>query len=219
MRFEFDAETTEAIDKTCAELRITPFTLLSATYTVALERHMTATDNVIGTLCTTRGGAAFDGAVGLFVSTLPLRLAMPADGTVDAWLTAWGQECMTTFARRDLPLSEIGKVWQPLAGRSTRLSALFAVNYWHLDPVGRYVPLDPGPVKFDLLLSINLDPDVNIGELIHDTQVLPPAEAEALLERFFRALRALCDAPYRPVAELFDAPVPVAAADFDLGDA
>lgn len=216
--FAIDGRRALAIDDLCRELRVSPFVVLSAGYAVALAPYATATDHVIGTPCTARGMAAFDDTVGYFVNTLPLRPRVPATGPIRAWLESWSAECIATFARRDLPLPEITRQWRLPAGRAARLGALFAFNHTRHD-LGegrRRLRIDPGPVKFDLLLTLDWSEHRRTGEMVHDEDVLDADEAAQLLERFLDALDAITADPDAGAHTLLDAP-PITADEFDFG--
>ncbi|MGH8792216.1 MAG: condensation domain-containing protein, partial [Stackebrandtia sp.] len=220
MPFRLDDALAEAVERQCRELRISPFTVLSAAYAVALDPYATATGHVVGVPCTARGLPEFDHTVGYFVNTLPLRMRAPDDGTVREWLRDWGAECVRTFAHCDLPLPEISRVWDTAQRRGTRLSALFAVNYVGPQPDGdrSRVRLDPGPVKFDVLLTLDRAGRRWSGELVHDVGALDEEDAADVLARFTEAARRITAELDTDVQNLVrrTAPAAVAAAEFDL---
>lgn len=213
--FALDPGAAEGVARLCRDLRTSPFAVFCAAYTVALEPYLTGGD-VIGTPVSARGLPAFDGTIGFFITTLPLRLRPPDTGSVADWLGAWTADCLDTIAHRDLPLPEIVREW-PGGGPP---SVLFAVNYAQpaVDAGRRRIVLDPGPVKFDLILSLFGGAAGWSGELVHDATAMPPDEAEDLLDRFTTAVTAIVADPHAPAASLVGGvlstvpPIP----DFDL---
>ncbi|MBU8858616.1 amino acid adenylation domain-containing protein [Micromonospora sp. WMMB482] len=218
--FVLEPDLVRDLEAVCADLRVGAFTVLTAAYAVALQEHTTDTECVVGTPVTVRR-SPYERTVGLFVNTLPVPVDLPDSGSLTDWLRERAAGLAVTFDHRDLPLSEITKVWRP----DGRPSVLFALDYGRTDPerARRRVHLDPGPVKNELLLTVNRGRETWIGELVHDTAVLDAVEAGELLDAFIEALRAICrccresgrtadvSALRRPAERL------VAAADFDFG--
>jgi amino acid adenylation domain-containing protein len=187
--FELDEDAVRSVEAMGRGLRIGSFPILSAAYAVALRDYTTDTDCVIGSPCTVRG-EPFLTTVGLFVNTLLFPLRLPAEGSPADWLRDWAAYCAAAFARRDLPLSDVTRQWRP----DGRPSVLFALDYTTMDPprVAGRVRLDPGPVKNELLLTINRGGNIWTGELVHDLEAVAEDEAAEILESFLEALDAIC---------------------------
>ncbi len=81
-------DTTEALQAVAARHRVTLNTLVQAAWALLLSRHTGSADVVFGV--TTSGRPAdlpgVESTVGLFINTLPLRLAVPADLGIGEWL-------------------------------------------------------------------------------------------------------------------------------------
>jgi non-ribosomal peptide synthetase component F len=217
--FTIDAQHIAAIEELCASQRVSPFAVLSGAYAVALAPYLSDTERVIGTPVTARGSRRFEHTFGYFVSMLPLPLDRPVRGTTGQWLRAWAATCVDVVARRDLPFAEAARAWAETSPASGRLATVFALNYV-TPPVAahrRRVRLDPGLMKFDLLLTIDLGPREWTGELAYDAGVLAAAEAEELLERVRQAIGALPARLDDPVADLAGAVTAPAGATFDFG--
>ncbi|MFF5261703.1 amino acid adenylation domain-containing protein [Actinomadura viridis] len=219
--FELGQDVARAVDAVCRRLRVGTFAVLSGAYAAAMQDYTTDVDCVIGTPCTVRREPFLE-TVGLFVNTVPLPLRLPEKGSLTAWLQDWAAKCSAAFARRDLPLPEISKVWRA----DGRPSVLFALDYTRMDQarIAGRVHLDPGPVKNELLLTINRGGETWTGELVYDQSVILDDEAANILETFVEALETICElctadeltADVEVLRRARPAPV-VTAAEFDFG--
>jgi amino acid adenylation domain-containing protein len=223
--FQLPAEQVIEMELACRALRLTPYAMLSAAFTLALEPYLIGPGCMIGTPCDIRDKDSRE-TVGFHINMLPIRLQVPAHGTVGAWLDQWQAECLDAFANNGIPYGEIAARMRDGASRPGQLAVIFAVSYTDIGqdrpgPVRRErIQLDPGAVKNELIVTLTKGGGGWTGAVIYDSDVLPEAAASRLLEFFITSLKVICSAPGRAVSELFPThtrtTIEASDLDFDL---
>ncbi|MFG3227763.1 amino acid adenylation domain-containing protein [Kitasatospora sp. NPDC048194] len=202
----------------------TPFSTLLTLFTELLRRHSGHREIVVGTAVGNRP-EGFEGTVGMFVNTVPLRLRLdPAapgteavDETTDVLLRA--------LPHQDLPVQELtrrlglhtGGADNPLFNVmfSAHDAALPDVQAPGLE-VSLYEGFNTGTTRFDLDLVLLPDDRRVVGEkhgaagmtLVwdYDADLFGEAEAMLLADRLLELLRDYLDRPQVPLADLVPAP-------------
>jgi amino acid adenylation domain-containing protein len=114
--------------------RVTLNTLVSAAWAFVLGRAAGRDDVVFGV--TTCGRSAplpgIEGAVGLFINTLPLRVAIPASEVVSDWLRAVGERVSELGQYEHTPLAQV-RAWSAVPGRQPLFESLLVFENYPAD--------------------------------------------------------------------------------------
>ncbi|MFD9591763.1 amino acid adenylation domain-containing protein [Kitasatospora sp. NPDC059973] len=202
----------------------TPFSTMLALLAELLRRHSGHRELVVGTAVGNRP-EGFEGTVGMFVNTVPLRLrldpAAPGTEAVDEVTDV----LMRALPYQDLPVQELTRrlglhtsgadnpLWNVMF--SAHDAALPDVQAPGLE-VSLYEGFNTGTTRFDLDLVLLPDDRRVVGEkhgvagmtLVwdYDADLFRESEAVLLSERLLELLRCYLDRPLAPIAELAPAP-------------
>ncbi|WP_316525964.1 non-ribosomal peptide synthetase [Kitasatospora brasiliensis] len=207
----------------------TPFSTLLALLAELLRRHSGHRELVIGTAVGNRP-EGFDGTVGMFVNTVPLRLrldpAAPGTEAVDEVTDV----LLRALPYQDLPVQELTRrLGLHTTGADNPLfNVMFSAHDAALPDVqapglevSLYEGFNTGTTRFDLDLVLLPDDRRVVGEkrgaagmtLVwdYDADLYRESEAVLLSERLLELLRCYLDRPRTPIADLAPAPEPEAA--------
>ncbi|MDT8913181.1 AMP-binding protein [Amycolatopsis sp. PS_44_ISF1] len=200
--------------------RTTPFVVLLAAYALVLGRATGRYDVVVGVPASTRSAPELEPLIGLFVTTVPVRIDLAGDPTFDvlvhrvrgALLAALDHQvpfdALVERLRlpRDpagLPLVQATFGFEPGPPAGPELAGLTATA----------LPAPLLPAKFDLDAVVSLAADGSgdlEAEFGYATDLLGAPEVRTLASRFAEVLRRARD-PHRRLAELVDEPPAEAA--------
>ncbi|WZU33671.1 Linear gramicidin synthase subunit D [Rhodococcus ruber] len=133
-RVAVDADTTAALTEYASRIGVTVNTVLQAAWAVLLARSTGRDDVVFGTTVSGRP-AGLDGVesmVGLFINTIPVRVRLDPDTTVDASLRALQAEQADLLDHHHIGLAEI----QQLAGTGALFDTLLVYESYPIDRSG-----------------------------------------------------------------------------------
>ncbi|KJK59369.1 non-ribosomal peptide synthetase [Saccharothrix sp. ST-888] len=217
----------------------TPFSTLLTLFAELLRRHSGHHELVVGTAVGNRP-VGFEGTVGMFVNTVPLRLrldpAAPGIETVDEVTDT----LLRALPHQDVPVQELtrslglhtGGADNPLFDVmfSAHDAALPEVEAPGLE-ISLYEGFNTGTTRFDLDLVLLPDDRRVVGQrhgaagmtLVwdYDADLFGEPVARLLAERLLELLRAYLDAPQTPLAALAApaaAPADTATADTTAAD-
>ncbi|RSN24767.1 non-ribosomal peptide synthetase [Amycolatopsis sp. WAC 01416] len=203
---------TERFQATCKRLGVSPFVVFSAVYGTVLARHGGVTRVLIGSPFTARRTIGSYDLCGFFVNTLPVTVDVDWTRTVDEHLDktvrAAVDHCRSAV---DVPFNQLVAQVQPdrPSDRNPLFSCMLAMQDT-FDPatgtgavVGAYEPGN-GTAKFDLWLGATLVGGRWLLELEYDSELIPPAVADGLLNSMRTALRRTVADGTLTLAELFD---------------
>ncbi|MBQ0985577.1 amino acid adenylation domain-containing protein [Streptomyces sp. F63] len=127
----FDAEDTARLQKLAQDNRLTLNTVLQGCWALLLGRYTSRDDVVFGTVVSGRPSEieGIERTVGLFINTLPLRVRLPQDSTVLAWLRELQEQ---NLRMRQYEYSPLGAVqqWSGLPVGAPLFESLFVFeNY------------------------------------------------------------------------------------------
>ncbi|MGX7758134.1 non-ribosomal peptide synthetase [Streptomyces angustmyceticus] len=220
LRQSIGADLAEALRAHARERGLTPFATLLGLFAELLRRHSGRSQMVVGTAVGNRP-RGFEGAVGMFVNTIPLALhldpAAPAEETMD--------EVTDTLIRalphQEVPIQELTRtLGLHTSGADNPLfSVMFSAHDAELpeiDVPGLDITLfegfNTGTTRFDL--DVVLLPDDRRGVSLrhgaagmtlvwdYDADMFGEDVAKLLAERFLDLLRAYLDAPGAALADL-----------------
>ncbi|MGW2254320.1 non-ribosomal peptide synthetase [Kitasatospora sp. NPDC001660] len=198
----------------------TPFSTLLALFTELLRRHSGRDEIVVGTAVGNRP-AGFEGTVGMFVNTVPLRLRLDAEVPGTEAVDEVTDVLLRALPHQDLPVQELTRrLGLHTTGADNPLfNVMFSAHDAALPDVrvpGLEVLLhegfNTGTTRFDLDLVLMPDDRRVVGEkhgaagmtLVwdYDADLFDESEAELLSERLLDLLRAYLDRPGEPLAAL-----------------
>lgn len=186
------------------------FAVLLAAFTLLIHRHTGQRDLITGIPSANRNRAETDPLVGLFVNPLPIRSRIdPAQGFA-ALLEQVRDTVLAALDHQDIPFERLVEAFQ--TRRDPGASPLFQLKF-QLDRAPRETLALPGLTlrrlprkaalaRHDLSLDLVEGPQGVAGHLEYATALFAPETARALAARFLTLLRAIAEAPDRPVALL-----------------
>lgn len=189
---------------------VTVNTLLQGAWALLLHHHSGEEDIVFGA---TRAGRAStlddtDAPVGLFINTLPMRISVRPDVTVDNWLREIREQHLSLRPYEQTPLRTIQKASEVPGGVGLFNSILVFENYL-LDTALRaqggewanrhfkYI----GQTNFPLTLIVYADREI-VLRLEHDPKKLDQAGAERVLGHLRALLEGICVDAARSIASV-----------------
>ena len=92
-----------------------------------LSAHSGQDDLIIGSPVANRNDAALEELIGLFINTLPIRLDLSGDPTVEEFLNRVRSACVNDFNHQDIPFEKIVEVLNPT--RSLNHAPLYQVAF------------------------------------------------------------------------------------------
>ncbi|MFJ9444369.1 amino acid adenylation domain-containing protein [Kitasatospora sp. NPDC101235] len=205
----------------------TPFSTLLALLAELLRRHSGHRELVIGTAVGNRP-EGFEGTVGMFVNTVPLRLRLDPQAPGTEAVDEVTDVLLRALPYQDLPVQELTRrLGLHTTGADNPLfNVMFSAHDAALPDVqapglevSLYEGFNTGTTRFDLDLVLLPDDRRVVGEkhgaagmtLVwdYDADLFRESEAVLLSERLLELLRCYLDRPQTPIAEL--APAPEAA--------
>ncbi|MFD8787363.1 amino acid adenylation domain-containing protein [Kitasatospora sp. NPDC059599] len=198
----------------------TPFSTLLALLAEMLRRHSGHREVVVGTAVGNRP-EGFEGTVGMFVNTVPLRLRLDPQAPGTEAVDEVTDVLMRALPYQDLPVQELTRrlglhtsgadnpLWNVMF--SAHDAALPDVQAPGLE-VSLYEGFNTGTTRFDLDLVLLPDDRRVVGEkhgvagmtLVwdYDADLFRESDAVLLSERLLELLRCYLDRPQAPIAEL-----------------
>ncbi|QKW15146.1 non-ribosomal peptide synthetase [Verrucosispora sp. NA02020] len=208
-----DGETLEAAKRYARHHNLTLYMVLLGVFQQVLSRLSGQGDVVIGAPVMGRPDLAYQDLVGMFVTTLPIRVtAAPTTGVGD-FLTGLRTTLLEAFAHQEYPLESLVEELNPprVPGRRP----LFDVCFVHqntdmgLEPDDeRILPFDDGSAKYDITLSTREADGALLLEWEYSTALFREETMALYSERYATLLRSfLAAADGTPVGTLDLIPV------------
>ncbi|MFJ9636516.1 amino acid adenylation domain-containing protein [Streptomyces sp. NPDC101178] len=205
------AQRSAALDRLCADLKVSPFVLFSAAYAAVLARHSGNSTAVFGSPVMARRTLGSFDLCGFFVNTLPLIVDVPFDTPFDSFVRESVQP-EADRARADAAVSFDRIVRHVDPDRSTNRNPVFSCMLALQDATGA----EPGSVvrqvrehgngtaKFDLWLGVTPAADGWLLELESDRELLPEPLVDALAASLETLLARAAESPGRTLSDLFE---------------
>ncbi len=187
---------------------VTLFMALLSAWGVLLSRLSGQKDVVIGAPVANRQRREVEGLIGFFINTLPLRLRLHDQLTVESLLAQVKETALAAFAHQDLPFEQVVESLQPQRSRSHSPVAQVTFTWNHFDrgldgarangaaqtagdlilePVGR--PRETTQVDVQLLLSDT--GSAVVGGLMYATALFDRDTIERWAGYYVRVLEAM----------------------------
>lgn len=191
--------------------KLTVNTLMQATWALLLGRYTGSDDVVFGV--TVSGRAAelpdIERAVGLFVNTLPLRIALPANESVLDWLREVQRRQTELLAHQYTPLPLLQR-WSEVADGTPLFDSIVAFENYPADmsaaaDLAQAIRItDVQSVErtsYPLTLQIVVEKSISL-KLIYDAERFAAAAIEQLIANFARLLDQIVANPERVLPTL-----------------
>ncbi|HEX2204255.1 MAG TPA: condensation domain-containing protein, partial [Longimicrobium sp.] len=181
--------------------------VVQGAWALLLARWTGRDDVVHGTVVSGRPPAlaGVEETVGLFVNTLPVRVAVPADVPVGAWLQAVQDRHLALRQHEHAPLPSV-QAWSGAKDR-TLFETLFAFENYPVQPGAEGVGVELAGLRAVEQTNYPLTVAARAGEgvrlkAMYDRARLSDAEAARVLDAFRTLLETLAAAPDATLAEL-----------------
>lgn len=194
---ELDDACTQALAARARRGGWTLTTLLQAAWAVTVGALSGEREVMLGVVTSGREIAVPDIAsmVGMFVTTLPLRVELAPSSLLTLWLDALQARAVAARAHEQVPLSHIAR-WSDVPTGRTLFDTLFVMSNY--PGVAAQEPstlmLRPGPFRtvpaYPLTLVVSPDSTLRL-RLVHELRRLDVAAAHAVAQTLLEALRCL----------------------------
>ena len=124
---EIDSQLAERLKALSQSTSSTLYMTLLAGFAVFLSAHSGQDDLIIGSPVANRNDAALEDLIGLFINTLPIRIDLSGDPTVEEFLNRVKLACVSDFNHQDIPFEKIVEVINP--PRSLNHAPLYQVAF------------------------------------------------------------------------------------------
>ena len=197
-----DAQLSAAVMQLARQAGTTLFMTLQAAWALTLSRLSGQDDVVIGTASANREPESVQGLVGLFATTLPLRLSLAGRPTVLELLAQARQVTQAAFANHDVPFQQMVEALRP--ERSLGHHPLFQVMLLQNPPLGELklpgLTLQPlassaDTAQFDLSLALGESGGEITGSLVYASDLFDRTTIERWAGHFANVLRQMSYAP------------------------
>lgn len=159
---EVDSQLAAGLKKLSISANCTLYMTLLAGFALLLSAHSGQDDLVIGSPVANRNDAVLEDLIGLFINTLPIRVDVSGNPTVEEFLNRVKAACVSDFNHQEIPFEKIVEVLNP--PRSLNHAPLYQVAFdlqtpteqanafadLHIQPIAQ----DNTSAKFDLSLNI-----------------------------------------------------------------
>ena len=175
------------------------FMTLLAAFQVLLYRYSGQRDVVVGSPLANRSRTEFEGLIGLFVNTLPLRTDLSGNPTFKELLSRTREVVLGAHENQDVPFELLVKELQPERGLShgPLFQVLFAVENAQPGPVNLRVHaeyISNATSKFDLSLYIREYHGGMTAELEYCTDLFGRETIVRILDHFVVLLKGIVEA-------------------------
>ncbi len=182
---------------------VTLFMTLLAAFFALLHRHTAQDDILVGAPVANRSRQETEGLIGFFVNTLVLRAQLGFDLSFLDLLRQVRETCLGAYAHEDLPFErlvrELGA--DRHSTRSPLVQVVFALQNAPRERLSlpglvvRPLPVEVGPAKFDLSLTMSEGEAGLSGAMTFDARRFEPARIERLIGHFRALLEAIARSP------------------------
>ena len=190
--------------------RATLFMTLLAAFSALLSRHSGQEDIIVGTPVANRNHAEIEGIIGLFATTLALRIDLSGDPSFRDMVRRTKEIALSSFAHQDVPFEKLVEELNP--ERSLSHNPLFQVLFslqntprqgLHLPGlVARSFKPDHGTAKFDVSFLFVESPEGLHGRVEYNADLFDRVTIERMLEHYGVLLKAAVGNPELRLSQL-----------------
>jgi amino acid adenylation domain-containing protein len=201
------SQLTQALRQAGQREGTTLFMTLMAVYQVLLGRHAGQDDFAVGSPISGRCRRETEPLIGFFINMLPFRAKLKGNPTFRELLKRTRQTALEAYEYQNLPFELM--VEEAQAERQLNQTPVFQVAFsllgesrqsWEAgDLQFELKPLEQGPAKFDLTLSLREQQDGLRGALIYNADLFDAQRMERMAAYFVTLCERLCAAPEAPI--------------------
>ena len=122
---EIDSRLAEGLKALSQSTSCTLYMTLLAGFALFLSAHSAQDDLIIGSPVANRNDAALEELIGLFINTLPIRIDLSGDPTVEEFLNRVRSACVNDFNHQEIPFEKIVEILNPTRSLNTARSGPF----------------------------------------------------------------------------------------------
>jgi Condensation domain/Phosphopantetheine attachment site len=212
VRVVISAELAAAVRESARRRRITPYVMLSATFSALLaRRNGPLRDVVIAAPWSLRHGQWLSGTVGFFINTVPMRIRITPDAAFRDVLDATRGAFFDAMDHGYVPFDEIVALVNPV--RNARRLPITSVSFQVLPSADAHLSLGPvraerqaeidGASEFDLIWDV-IDPGEGAMTVSakYTADIYDRGTIQRMSEQYVRMLEAALADPDRRLADL-----------------
>jgi 3-oxoacyl-(acyl-carrier-protein) synthase/aryl carrier-like protein len=208
--FVLPAELGRAMRELSQREGVTLFMTLLAGFGALLHRYSGQTDMVIGSPVANRRQQRFEGTIGFFSNTLPLRLDLAGDPTFQALLLRVRETSLAAFAHQEIPFDRIVQAVNPERQGATAplVPVMFVLQNVPVDRVSlpeldvSAIEIDGTTARVDLALSMRETPELLLGTVEYSSEIFEAGAIARLLGHFEALLGSAAARPDTPIGAL-----------------
>src|SRR2546430_2685480 len=204
-------EVSQGLNTVARALQITVNTLLQASWAYVLSRYSGQAEVLFGMVVAGREAelVGVESLVGLCINTIPVRIALPAQGPVQAWLRQLHEQLATLQRYSYYPLRQIQSLSELGAGQSLFQSILAFENYpveqtlQQVQRSGLHLQSIEAQERTNYPLSAIVLPGEQLElKVSYQEQALEPELVSRMVDLWQQVLQALVQQPDQRVAAL-----------------
>ncbi len=193
----------------CEQEGVTPYMVLLAAFKAMLHRYTQQSDIIVGSPVASREDLASESIIGFFANTLVMRTDLSGNPDFRTLVKRVGETTREAHAHASVPFERLVEELHP--GRDTRRSPIFQIAFVTPVPFPPWTmgglecspaAIDTGTSKFDLTLSISLNPHEIPGFLEYSTDLFDASTIHQLLNHFTSLLLSAVQHPTTPLSKL-----------------
>jgi amino acid adenylation domain/thioester reductase domain len=226
--FDLPPAASAAVAALCARHTCTPFQVLLTAFAVVLARLSEQSEVVIGTAVGDRTDPELQDVVGMFVTTVALRINLAGDPAPAQALATVREECLSALEHAGVGFDEVVSHLRP--ERSPSYTPVFQVMFLHTPGSGEAIEWDDlqvqaagAPVsvaRFDLTLITWPTPSGLGGHIDYSTDLFDATTVQRWVGHLAQVLQSMADHPQRSVWDIpLQAPPPTTRHAFAETDA
>jgi amino acid adenylation domain-containing protein len=205
-----DATASRALQDAARRSEVSLYTVLQAGWGLLLHRYSGSDDVVFGATASGRSPElpGVDAAVGLFITTLPVRQDFRTPVSVRDWLRRLQSDALEFMAYEYTPLPKL-REWSDLGGGAALFDHILVLTNYPKDyaEVGTSSSWTVSAVdvvdysNYGLALVVTPGEEIEL-KLVYDARQYQTATAQRMLEDLAAVLQAIAELPETPVAGL-----------------
>jgi amino acid adenylation domain-containing protein len=208
--YEMPSQLSQQLAEFCRTQQLTPFMVLTATYSLLLSRYCRENDVVIGTPIANRAQHELEPLIGLFMNTLAIRTRIDADDSVGALLSQVRQTTLDAYRHQQLPFEKLVELLAPQRdlGHTPIFQHMLIVQNAPLDRLqlpGINIEALARPssiAKFDMTMQWHQANERWHCAIEFNTDLFAPTLIDTLFRQFCHLLTQMLAQPQARVAQL-----------------
>lgn len=217
VNFSLSSKLSDGVDALARSAECTPFVVLLGVWAALLHRYSSQRDFAVGTVVTGRDIPGYEGTIGFFVNTLPIRCQFDSSATFYEHLQQLRDSFWSILDRQRLPLEEVirasgaSRVGDVSSNPLFRTVFVLEESKW-FEGFFEGAPVEslhgsvggdvPGTAKFDLSLVMARKPGGYSASLEFSTDLFETPTVGRMVGHFETLLGAAVEVPDTRVSEL-----------------